>query len=111
DGYVTIPFWLTRAEQESILDKIKEIDFINLPDTISTVSPGDSVVGIIEPDAGRQFIKAKFEDVEKEVSYFFPLPANNRAASKIFELSEFIIDIIHRKPQYQTLPEPRGGRI
>lgn len=111
DGYITVDFWLTRAEQQSIIDKMNEIDFINLPDTIATFSPGDSVGVIIEPDPGRQFIKAKFEDVEKEVSYFIPLPENNPAARKILELSEFIINIIQQKPQYQNLPQPRGGRI
>ena len=111
DGYVTVDFWLTTEEQENIVGKLEENDFANLPDTIATYSAGDSIAIQIIPSPGRQFIKAKFDNIEKEVSFYFPLPEGNPASAKILDLYEFIINIIHNKPEYQQLPEPRGGRI
>jgi len=111
DGYMTVDFWLTTEEQESIVNRLKDNDFVNLPDTIATYTAGDSIITQIIPSPGRQFIKAKFENFEKEVSFYFPLPEGNPASAKILNLYEFIINIIHNKPEYQRLPEPRGGRI
>lgn len=111
DGYITVNFWLTTEEQESIVNRLKDNDFVNLPDTIATYTAGDSIIIQIIPSPGRQFLKAKFENFEKEVSFYFPLPENNPASAKILDLYEFIINIIHNKPEYQRLPEPHGGRI
>ncbi len=111
DGSITVNFWLTTEEQQRIIEKMEEIDFVILPDTISTISQEDSLGGTIEPNPGRQFILADYNNNRKEVSWFLPLPENNYASELILELEELIINIIHSKPEYQKLPEPRGGRI
>lgn len=110
DGYITIPFWLTTAEQQQILDKMESVDFFHLPDTIRKVVSGDTAV-TFEPDPGRQFLRAEYPNANKEVSWYYPLPANDPAANAISELSEFIQNLIHARPDYQKLPPPRGGRI
>ena len=111
DGYVTIKFWLTTSEQESIANKLNEIDFKNLPDTLAVFSNRDSTIVQVVPSPGRQFIKAKLNGFEKEVGYYIPLPDDDSATEKILELTDFIINIIQQKPEYQALPAPRGGRI
>lgn len=110
DGYITIPFWLTTAEQQQIDGKLEALDFFNLPDTILSAVSGDTV-STFDPNPGRQFLRAEHANANKEVSWYYPLPENDPAANAIIELSEFIQNLIHSKPDYQKLPAPRGGRI
>ena len=111
DGYITIDFWLTTEEQQQVIEKMEEVDFLNLPDTIATYSQEDSIVFISEPNPGRQFILAEYNNISKEVSWYLPFPNDISASESILELDELIIDIIHSKPEYQNLPEPRGSRL
>lgn len=110
DGYITISFWLTTAEQQQILGKMEALDFFNLPDTIRSAVSGDTAL-IIHPDPGRQFLRVENTNANKEVSWYYPLPENDPAANAIIELSEFILNIIHSRPDYQKLPAPRGGWV
>ena len=38
DGSVTVAFWLSIAEQESILEKADQVSFFSLPDTITALA-------------------------------------------------------------------------
>ena len=42
DGSVTIPFWLTTAEQDTLLSAVEVADFFTMPDTVFSI-PGIAV--------------------------------------------------------------------
>lgn len=111
DGHITVDFWLSTEEQRQIIQKMEQIDFFNFPDTITAYSRADSAVAIIEPDPGRQFVLVEYEGKRKEVSWYQPLPEGDYHSRLIREFEQFIIDIIRAKPEYQKLPEARGGWI
>ena len=58
DGYVTVDFWLTEAEQERIRNKLNAIDFFHFPDTL--VCETKIMVAITDP--GWQFLRAVDEN-------------------------------------------------
>jgi hypothetical protein len=111
DGYVTVDFWLTEAEQESIRNKLQVVDFFNFPDTLNYQIDSDSIMVSINPDPGWQFLHVADENRNKIVHWRYPLPEENEFVPALVELKNLIIDLIEAKPEYQALPPPRGGRI
>ena len=111
DGSVKIPFWLTAEEQEQIISKVQTVNFFQFPDTICYNSETDSfTVAIVEPNPGRQFLRILYQEQDKTVNWYLPLPDNEYSIS-LLELIEHIISIIESKPEYQSLPPVRGGYI
>ena len=111
DGYITVSFWLTEAEQESIRNKFHVVDFFSFPDTLMYQIGSDSIMVRIEPDPGWQFLRVAEENREKIVYWRYPFPKENEFVSRLAELKNLIIDIIESKPKYKALPVPRGGRL
>jgi len=111
DGYVTVDFWLTEAEQESISNKLDAVDFFSFPDTLIYQMGSDSIMVRIEPDPGWQFLRVSDEDRDKIVYWRYPLPEGNEFVPRLVELKNLIIDIIESKPEYKKLPAAKGGRI
>ena len=111
DGYSTVDFWLTEAEQESIKNKLDVVDFFHFPDTLIYQIGPDSIMVSINPDPGWQFLQVADKNRDKIVYWRYPLPEENEFVPLLLDLTELITDIIHSKPEYVALPAAKGGRI
>jgi hypothetical protein len=111
DGYITVDFWLTEAEQETIRNKLQVVNFFSFPDTLIYQIGPDSIMVRIEPDPGWQFLRVTDENKEKIVYWRYPLPDEYEFVPLLLELKNLIVDIIESKPEYKALPPPRGGRL
>ncbi len=111
DGYITVKFWLTEAEQESIRNKLDVVDFFNFPDTLIYQIGSDSIMVRIEPDPGWQFLHVADANRDKIVNWRYPFSVENEFVPRLVEFKNLIIRIIEAKPEYLALPPPRGGRI
>jgi hypothetical protein len=111
DGYITVDFWLTEAEQESIRNKLQVVNFFSFPDTLIYQIGSDSIMVSISPDPGWQFLQVADENRDKIVYWRYPFPEGNEFVARLVELKNLIIDIIEAKSEYQALPPPRGGRL
>ena len=107
DGKIKIHFWLTSEEQEKILEKVITIGFFNFPETINN----DSTRVRIDPDPGEQFLLIQYRNHIHGTSWFLPLPSDSPYTVPLTELTNFIIELIKKKPAYQALPPARGGYL
>ncbi len=107
DGTITVDFWLTKEEQEKIISKLEEIDFYNLPDSL-TWTEADSIKPKIEPDPGKQILKIKYQNKEKQI-YWYEINSYPKEYERIIQLTNTITDIISSKPEYKLLPLANGG--
>jgi hypothetical protein len=103
DGTITVPFWLTSAEQDTILREAMGINFFSAPDTIKR-QPGVSM----EPDPSPDMLRLKFGNQDKTVVWYFPVDTTNTYAKSTLSLRNRIISIILSKPEYKALPDARG---
>ncbi len=99
DGYITVKFWLTEAEQESIRNKLQAVDFFNFPDTLIYQIGPDSIMVRIEPDPGWHFLRIAETSRNKIVYWRPPLSLLNEPAPRLIELINLIINIIEAKPE------------
>jgi len=111
DGYITVDFWLTEAEQERIKNKFGAVDFFSFPDTLIYQMGTNSIMVSIHPDPGWQFLRVADENRDKIVYWRYPIPEGNEFVPSLAELKKLIIDIIESKPEYKALPPANGGRI
>lgn len=103
DGTVTIPFWLTRAEQETVRVALERENFFGLPDTLFPVP-----VMYVEPDPSPDFIRVEADGVDKTVVWIYPLDQANQNNQAILRLAAVIRRIVEARSEYKQLPEPRG---
>ena len=104
DGTIKIDFWLTKEEQLKIQDKIFEIDYFSLPDSLLNTAPVEISSNPV------QHLKVRIDDSEKSVSWNYTLPEfQNEQHLKIYELSDYLINIIETKPEFKSLPPRNGG--
>lgn len=104
DGLIKVDFWLTTAEQESIKNKVYELNFFSMPDSMMNTAPVE-----ISPNF-TQYLRIKIDDDDHEVTWNIILPEYQiEDHIKIIELGKFIRDIIESKPEYLKLPPKRGG--
>ena len=106
DGLITVEFWLSKEDQESIIQLAQELSFFSLPNTIP-MKPG---VGM-EPNPSPDSLRIKFEDMDKTVVWSYPNDSENTDYKKVIELSEHIMSIVKESETYKLLPEARGGRV
>jgi hypothetical protein len=106
DGTVTVPFWLTSAEQEVILRKVQEVGFFSFPDTIHKQS------GVfLSPDPSPDLLRVKTDNLDKTVVWFYPLDPNDSHSRLILELRDVITQVVQAKSEYKGLPAARGARL
>ncbi len=106
DGSITVPFWLTKAEQDSVLTQLEQADFFNLPDTIPSLQGV-----VVQPDPGLQLLRVQLEGRVKTVVWFPPIDQELKAGQRILRLFKSIETIIQAKPEYKELPPARGGYL
>jgi len=104
DGTIRTEFWLTKEEQNLILEKANETNFFSLPDSMLNRSPVE-----ISPNP-LQFLRIKNGQMEKIVVWNYTLPAYQLPGyRKLLELAEVIRIIVESKPEYKGLPPCNGG--
>jgi hypothetical protein len=106
DGIAQTQVWLTAEEQDTILAEVRRSDFFHWPDTIRA-HPQIA----FEPNPGRQFLRVQYQEQDKTVSWYYPLPANHDHAERLSALQDLLITIIVAKPEYKALPPARGGYL
>ena len=107
DGTITVDFWLTKEEQEKTILKLEEIDFYNLPDSLTWIK-SDSIKPQVDPDPGKQILKIKYKNQEKQI-YWYIINSYPDECEKIIKLTKTISDVIFSKPEYKSLPAANGG--
>lgn len=108
DGVIKVKFWLTKEEQNKILDKVNAVNYFSLPDTFKYI-PQDSISIAINPNPGEQILRIKYQENDKKTVWTYPLNEDNPKVKDLLELNDLIISIIESKPEYKKLPPARGG--
>jgi len=107
---VTINMTLTEEDLDRIFRKMIEINFFDYPEKF--VVPQKDVDGIVTPfDKYRFFVE--YCGINKTVNWDAEeiYKKRNNEATSLKELCDLIKEIIESKPEYKTLPEPRGAYI
>jgi hypothetical protein len=100
-GTISIPFWFTTEEQDSVLAEIHRREFFDLPDTIWG-TPGIYVI----PDSGPQILRVDADGSSHQVVWY-----STSGNEQIVLLSQFIRDLIQATPEYKSLPPVQGGYL
>jgi hypothetical protein len=110
DPPITIRMWLTEEEISRIEGKLKEIGFFNNSTLTLYHIPDAGGVSTIQTPYSTCYLKVQYGTHVKELrwidQYVFP---KTEAMENLDDLSDLIQSIIMAKPEYQKLPEPRGG--
>jgi hypothetical protein len=100
-GTVTVPFWLTTEEQDSILAEAVRRQFYDLPDTIR------GMPGIYQtPDPGPQTLCIDVNGRSHQVVWY-----STSSNEHIVRLSQFIRDLVQATSEYKSLPPAQGGYL
>ena len=104
DGIITIPFWLTKAEQEAILSELTLENFFNLPDTLPAMQ------GVtISPNPSPDLLRVEVGGELKTVLWSYPLDPVNQNSQTIIRLTQVIKNVIESKEEFKRLPPAKGG--
>lgn len=104
DGFITVPFWFTTAEQQQIAAELERVAFYELPDTIHRM-PGV----ILTPDPGPLMLRVGGSRGDKRVVMFYP-PEQTGGYGEVMEgLGSAIWAIVQTTIEYRRLPAARGG--
>ena len=106
DGSITVEFWFSKEDQESIIELAQEVSFFSLPNTIPT-KPG---VGM-DPNPSPDSLRINFEDMDNKVVWSYPNDPEDIDYMKVIELSEHIMSLVKESETYKLLPEARGDRL
>lgn len=109
DGNITIDYWFQSEEQDTIIEILEEIDFFNLPDTLSYIA-GDSIAVHLDPDPGIQSLRISYNNQDKTV-FWYLINSFPSEYEQILQLTTFIEDLLNADPEYQSLPAPSGGYL
>jgi hypothetical protein len=108
DGTATMDFWFQPIEQLQIIEKLEEINFWSLPDTLQ--AHPDSVHFLVSPDPGLQSIRINYNNLDKTV-YWFLINDYPDKFERLIKLKQTILEIVYNDPEYLNLPPIRGGYI
>lgn len=99
---VTTSLELTNKELNTILNKMTEIDFFNLPEEIT----GCSTI----PCVTYQY-SVRYKDKNKKIYMENHPNSQDAQILKLKELNKLIIEIIESKEEYRQLPPAKGGYL
>lgn len=108
DGVTKVKFWLTTEEQRCILQKVEEVNYFALANTLGTTQH-DSLYYWITPNPGEQILRIKYGSLDKSTVWYYPLDESNPQTARIRGLGNYIVSLIESKPEYKKLPPVRGG--
>lgn len=103
DPPVKIWLYLSDDEMNQIKQKIVEIDFFNLPETLPLRSDG----GFVTPQDDF-YIKVQNGSAVKEVSWSSNSEVNS-IEQNLTQLANLLTGIVEQRPEYRDLPPPNGG--
>jgi hypothetical protein len=106
DGSITVAFWLSTEEQQTILERAEQMSFFSLPDTF----PAEAGVSI-NPDPSPDKLRIRSGNRDHTVVWSYPRDPGDTLSAIPRQLSEFIFSIVRQTPTYKALPQPRGGWI
>lgn len=106
DGSITVEFWLSKEDQESIKVLADQVSFFNLPKIIPAISNA-----AITPDPSPDRLRIRIGNMDNTVVWFYPEDPENNNFKNIIKLSNYIMSIVRNNKIYKTLPEARGGRL
>ncbi len=106
DGSITVEFWLSKEDQESIKEFAEELSFFSIPNSI----PAMPEVGM-DPNPSPDMLRIKIEDMDNTVVWFYPNDPENTNFDKVIELAEHVMSFVKESETYKSLPEARGGRL
>lgn len=110
DPPLTIRMWLTEEEISRIEGKLKEIGFFDNSTLTLHHIPDAGGVSTIQTPYSICYLKVQYGTHVKEWSWIDQyVSPKTEAKENLDELSDLIQSIIMAKPEYQKLPEPRGG--
>jgi hypothetical protein len=110
DPPITIRMWLTDEEISRIEGKLKEIGFFNNSTLTLYHIPDAGGVSTIQSHYSTCYLKVQYGTHVKELRWIDQcVSPKTEAKENLDELSDLIQNIIMAKPEYQKLPEPRGG--
>ena len=108
DPSITIELKLTRDDLDLILAKMNDIDFWSYPKILEYEVPADVVAMSVTP-YGSYYFKVQRGTTVMEVNWEDEHQDQSTRAARLRELTVLICSIIESKPEYRSLPEPRGG--
>ena len=104
DGLIKVDFWLTRDEQNKILEKVNETNYFLLPDTILNKASVEVTPNPV------QFLRIKNNGKENSVVWNYIITEyQTEQYKKLLELAVYIRNIIESKNEYKVLPPRKGG--
>lgn len=106
DGTIRVPFWLSTAEQDLILQKVLDVGFFAFPDTLKREAGF-----MVSPDPSPDVLRIEYQDQANTVVWYYPIDSSGGHAEGIIELRDLITHIIREKPEYKILPQARGGYV
>jgi hypothetical protein len=106
DGSITVAFWLSTKDQQSILEAADQLSFFSFPDTF----PAQKGVSF-QPDPSPDRLRIRSGNRDHTVAWSYPLDPANIQAAGVRGLSEFIFSLVRQSAVYKSLPQARGGRI
>lgn len=104
DPPITTNLTLSLNELKQIYQKMLDIGFFQYPNNF--VGSGVSVI----PHES-YYLKVKYGSSIKELSWDYKIPPRDEQLERLYSLSKFIIGIIEAKPEYKSLPEPKGAYL
>jgi hypothetical protein len=104
---ITVPMRLTEEEMARIARKIDAIDFFSYPATYTTPEDGG---GWMEPHQSYRFSVTTAEGA-KTVTWEDAVFNDDERAADLRGLARLIERIIHARPEYKALPEPKGAYL
>jgi hypothetical protein len=108
DPPVTIPFALSAEEMRTIYLEMAKIDLFGYPDQFSVVVPEGTVYLQVTP-SDSYHLKVRNGAVEKELYWTDDiLEPTTQEADQLRAFLKKVIDIIHRHPELELVPEPSG---
>ena len=108
DPPVTVKLKLSDQDLSRIRDKMDKIDFWDYPDVLEYEPRADGLTVMVTPYTSYYF-KATMGKVVKEVTWENEYLDESPRAVALKELAQLIQQIIESTPEYEALPEPRGG--
>jgi len=103
---------LSAEEMQGILAKMKTMKFFDYPEKFSYTPKNPGLPGLVSRPSEIIYFKVTVAGKTKELWWTDPRPvaaSQNEAAAMLWDLTQWIKQLIQAKDAYKKLPAPRGG--